>query len=115
MGFHTHIDGQKCIIAKSSWCDSVKEHHIREVYFTALNGTFNAWTLIPKSLTENKMQLVADKGTVYVVTGNKDKRKIGLADLESLGLFGDEPQIQMDTSAIPEYNTIVKGTSITHK
>jgi len=47
-GFHTHGDGQKCIIAKSSWCNSVREHHIREFYFTALIGTFNAWTLIPK-------------------------------------------------------------------
>jgi hypothetical protein len=61
------------------------------------------------------MQLVNDKGTVYVVTGNKDKRKIGIADLTSLGLFGDEPQTQMDTSSIPEYNIIVSGTTITHK
>jgi hypothetical protein len=47
IGFHICKDGQKCIIAKSSWCNTVTEHHIRENYF--LTGhTFNAWTLIPK-------------------------------------------------------------------
>lgn len=46
MGYHTHSDGQKCIIAKSSWCNYVREHHIRENYFFTGN-TFNAWTLIP--------------------------------------------------------------------
>ena len=63
---------------------------------------------------EEKMKLVNDKGTVYLVTGNKDKRKIGIADLNSLGLFGDEPQIPMDTSGIKEYNTIVDAKTITH-
>jgi len=55
MGYHTHSDGQKCLIAKSSWCKTyapgatqpVTEHHIRENYLTSSN-TFNAWTLIPK-------------------------------------------------------------------
>jgi len=61
------------------------------------------------------MFLANDKGTVFVITGNKDKRKIGIADLNSLGLFGDEPQVQMDTSSIPEYNTIVDAKQITHK
>ncbi|MDQ3816120.1 MAG: M23 family metallopeptidase [Acidobacteriota bacterium] len=57
---------------------------------------------------EDNMKLVNDKGTVYIITGNKDKRKIGIADLESLGIFGDEEQIPMDTTGIPEYQTIVK-------
>jgi len=110
MGFHMH-DGQKCIIAKSSWCKTgVTEHHIKEIYFTTGN-TFSAWTLIPN----NTMQLVNDKGTVYIVTGNKDKRKIGIADEEALGIFGDEPQIPMDTSSIPEYQTISKGFVINNK
>lgn len=61
---------------------------------------------------EGNMQLVNDKGTVYIVTGNQAKRKIGIADLESLGLFGDEPQVPMDTTTIPEYQTIVKGQII---
>jgi hypothetical protein len=47
MGFHICKDGQKCIIAKSSWCNVVTEHHIRENYFITGN-TFNAWTLIPR-------------------------------------------------------------------
>jgi len=59
-------------------------------------------------LKAESMQLVKDKGTIYLVTGIRDKRKIGIADLESLGLFGDEPQAPMDTSGIPQYQTIVK-------
>jgi hypothetical protein len=46
LGFHKH-DGQKCIIAKSSWCNSVSEHHIKQNYFDS-GHVFNAWTLIPK-------------------------------------------------------------------
>lgn len=63
----------------------------------------------------DQMFLANDKGTVYLITGNQDKRKIGIADLNSLGLFGDEPQTPMDTSGIPEYNTIVDAKKITHK
>lgn len=47
MGYHMH-SGRKCIIAMSSWQNSVKEHHIKEDYFYAMDATFNAWTLIPK-------------------------------------------------------------------
>lgn len=46
MGHHMH-NGVKCIIAKSSWCNTVTEHHIKENYFVSGN-TFNSWTLIPK-------------------------------------------------------------------
>jgi hypothetical protein len=46
MGYHLH-NSQKCIIAKSSWCNAVKEHHIKQNYFDS-GMTFNAWTLIPK-------------------------------------------------------------------
>lgn len=67
------------------------------------------------TINKNNMFLANDAGTVYVITGNRDKRKIGLADLQSLGLFGDEPQIPMDTSGIPTYNTIVNGKTITSK
>ena len=46
--FHIHGDGQKCIIAVTSWPNAgITEHHIRENYFTSGN-TFNPWTLIPK-------------------------------------------------------------------
>lgn len=67
------------------------------------------------TINKNNMFIANDKGVLFVITGNKEKRKIGLADLESLGLFGDEPHIPMDTSGIPEYNTINKGRTITHK
>jgi hypothetical protein len=67
------------------------------------------------TIKKNNMFLANDKGTVFLITGNQDKRKIGIADLNSLGLFGDEPQIPMDTMGIPEYNTIVNGKTITHK
>lgn len=66
-----------------------------------------------ESNESSKMELVNDKGTVYLVTGNKDKRKIGIADLKSLGLFGDQPQASYDTSKIPNYNTIVGAKHIT--
>jgi Peptidase family M23 len=68
-----------------------------------------------KLKTSNTMQLVNDKGTVFIVAGNKDKRKIGIADEETLGLFGDEPQVQMDTSHIPQYQTMRKGFVIDNK
>jgi hypothetical protein len=71
MGYHTCIDGQKCIIAKSSWCKTVKEHHIRENYFFTGN-TFNAWTLIPKeTLPVNQTKVVLsskDNNTVWLCT-----------------------------------------------
>lgn len=61
------------------------------------------------NITTQTMQLVKDKGTVYILTGNNDKRKIGIADPVALGLFGDEPQKEMDTSGIPQYNTIASN------
>jgi hypothetical protein len=82
---------------------------------TTLSNLYNYALKIVLKGQAPTMRLVNDKGTVYIVTGNQDKRKIGLADLNSLGLFGDEPQMQMDTSSISEYNTIVDGKTITHK
>lgn len=68
MGYHMH-DGQRCIIAKSSWCrQPVKEHHIKDNYFITGN-TFNAWTLIPRKDTmPNKAVVVKSKNspTVYI-------------------------------------------------
>src|SRR5581483_5653873 len=46
MGFHSHA-GVKCIIAKSSWCSVVREHHIKANYFVS-RFTVNPWTLIPR-------------------------------------------------------------------
>ena len=56
-GYHMH-SGQKCIIAKSSWCSgSHHEHHIKENYFNK-GMTFNAWCVIPKEeqfMTNSKL------------------------------------------------------------
>lgn len=84
-------------------------------YVKPLTSIYSALEILLTEKGVKHMFLANDKGTVYLVTGNKDKRKIGLADLNSLGLFGDEPQIPMDTSGIPEYNDIVDAKTITHK
>jgi len=77
MGFHTH-DGQKCIIAKSSWADATHhEHHIKENYFN-VGRTFDLWVLIPKG---DSMKLVNDGGTFFI---EGEKGKIGIADLPFL-------------------------------
>jgi len=64
MAYHMHpnSDGtsEKCIIAKSSWCNTVKEHHIRERYFNSGN-TFNAYTLIPNRMPQFKTQALGNE------------------------------------------------------
>jgi hypothetical protein len=67
MGYHLH-DGKKCIIAKSSWCNTgIKEHHIKDNYFVSGN-TFSAWTLIPKGdQPMTKKFLVNDNGKIGVL------------------------------------------------
>lgn len=112
MGYHTHSDGQKCIIAKSSWCNVVKEHHIREKYFLTGN-VFSAWTLIPKQLIDTKMQLIKDNGTVFLV-GTTKSFKIGIGDLAAASIFNDEPITDGDTSKIPQTGTLADGI-IFHK
>lgn len=64
-GNHIHGDGQKCIIAKSSWSTQGAEHHIKENYFLSGN-TFNAWTLIPKE------QIMFSNLKVKILTTNID-------------------------------------------
>lgn len=66
MGYHTHQDGQKCIIAKSSWCNEVKEHHIRANYFSGGN-VFSPWTLIPKEQNMTTKFLVNQNGKVGIM------------------------------------------------
>lgn len=123
----TRSDGTKFIARHLS--KLVKTGQVKEGDLVAVTGNSGAFTTnahlhqevyIKGKLTdpekflwdEETMKLVNDKGTIYLVTGNKDKRKIGLADLESLGLFGDEPQEKMDTKGIPQYNTIINGKTI---
>lgn len=60
-------------------------------------------------INSKSMYLANDHGTIYEISGNKDQRKKGIADLESLGTYGDEPQIPMDTSHIPEYQVMKKA------
>lgn len=65
-GYHLH-GGQKCIIAKSSWCNSgITEHHIKENYFKA-GMTFNPWTLIPKEQIMFKVKKVKINGAYGVL------------------------------------------------
>jgi hypothetical protein len=70
-GFHTHSDGQKCVIAKSSWgnAGNTTVHHIRENYFKS-GYMFNAYVLIPKetSMNQTKIVLGKDGKTVYKAT-----------------------------------------------
>lgn len=63
-GFHMH-DGQKCIIAKSSWgtAGNTTVHHIKQNYFDSGN-TFDGWTLIPKEqLPMYRHYVVFDQAT----------------------------------------------------
>jgi hypothetical protein len=89
MGYHMH-SGQKCIIAKSSWCKSgVKEHHIKENYFITGN-TFSAWTLIPKGQFMNEhVKIINYKGTIFIGVGAKD-----IPQAQALGeAFGKQVQV----------------------
>lgn len=66
MGYHLH-NGIKCIIAKSSWCNTgVKEHHIKEDYFASGN-IFNAWTLIPRKGNIMYQKVVKQDGKTFGV------------------------------------------------
>jgi hypothetical protein len=76
MGYHMHqnTDGttERCIIAKSSWCNEVKEHHIRERYFTSGN-TFNAYTLIPKNMNQFKTQNLGGELRIVLQAATQDQ------------------------------------------
>jgi hypothetical protein len=65
-GYHLH-DGQKCIIAKSSWCNTgITELHIKENYFNP-GMTFNPWTLIPKEQSMAKYFKINDHGKLGIM------------------------------------------------
>lgn len=78
MGYHLH-SGIKCIIAKSSWCNSVTEHHIKEPYFKTGN-TFNPWTLIPKGQQMNPNIVIYKNGPEYHVAVKSTSQQ-GMAQL----------------------------------
>lgn len=107
------IRGVQLQLTESNYRLDEKVHHTRLLsrYSKNIVGVIRG----KLKINITTMELVNDKGTIYIISGNKDKRKIGIADLESLGLFGDEPQEPMDTKNIPQYNTIKNGTSIIKK
>lgn len=95
-GLHTHIEA----LARSG---------------NTIFGKFDVEILLnykyKKGIT---MHLAKDNGTVYLVAGIDQKVKIGIADQESLALFGDEPILNEDTTTIPETLTLTSGFSV-HK
>ncbi len=72
---------------------------------------YRVYLTLNETINLENMTLVKDtkSSTVGILTGNKDKRILALADVESLGLFGDEPQISMDFTGIPVFNIIKKS------
>ena len=71
---------------ESNYYNDEKVHHTR---ILRPNSPSIIGVIRGRLLIKTPMHLANDGGTIYLVTGNKDKRKIGIADLESLGLFGD--------------------------
>lgn len=80
MGSHMH-DGQKCIIAKSSWCGAQPghhEHHIKENYFNS-GYIFDAWVLVPAKGNNLVTRYIVQKGG-----------KLGvLVSVDGDGIFND--------------------------
>lgn len=95
--------------------------HLETVITGSIGGTFNLekdaqGRVDPMIILNYKpMHLAKDNGTVYLIAGVNNKVKIGIADEASLALFGDEPVIEENTSAIPDTKTITTGFSIHNK
>lgn len=66
-------------------------------------------------LKGDNMELVKDGNTVYLVGGINVKFKIGIGDISSLGLFGDEPVSVGSTSNIKESYTLASGFILNKK
>jgi hypothetical protein len=102
MGYHLH-NGVKCIIAKSSWCRSVREHHIKENYFTSGN-TFNAWTLIPKDQQMNsqiKIAIIHGEAGFFLAASD-------IPQMQSAGkMLGKEVQVAPDGKTITNADIVV--------
>lgn len=95
-------DGQRCIIAKSSWCrPGHNKHYIKEDYFTSGN-VFSPWAIVPKKLMTKR----------YVLN---DNGKIGLLMLEgftgTVTFAKDEPSLQKLKEAM-EYNGTEKTVTL---
>ena len=88
MGYHLH-DGLKCIIAKSSWCNSgVTQHHIKEDYFKS-GYTFNPWTLIPKGNMAGQIKTVNIHGEegIFIPAATQSEMDLLCAK------FGKDPKV----------------------
>jgi|GEM_PF-3172322 hypothetical protein len=100
MGYHVHSDGQRCIIAASSWCNEVKQHHIRESYFTSGN-TFIGFTVTKKGQTMDQKFIININGTEgvlvvgqFAVSGALAKDQQTLDNLKAaFGFTGSEPTV----------------------
>lgn len=91
-GYHLH-NGAKCIIAKSSWCNTgVTEHHIKENYFKS-NHTFNPWTLIPR---KEKTMLKKYKITVPNEDGSLKEGVLIIEGFTGAAIFAKDPQAKAD-------------------
>lgn len=64
---------------------------------------------------KDSMQLIKDNGTVYLVAGVNNKVKLGIADQDTLALFGDEPVTETSTSGINQTYTISTGFILNKK
>lgn len=65
-GYHLH-NGIKCIICKSSWCNTgTREHHIKQDYFISGN-TFDGWVIVPKENLMTKVFKIEDHGKLGII------------------------------------------------
>lgn len=84
-GYHLH-DGVKCIICKSSWCDVVTEHHIKQNYFASGN-TFDNITMMPKGTIKMLVFFqVIGSSTVWLLA---DGQWVGFSDMPAFGKYVD--------------------------
>jgi hypothetical protein len=98
--FHIHSDGQKCIIAATSWPSAgITEHHIRQNYFTSGN-TFSPWTLIPKEQQMNQAIVVKSKTSPQVYICYK------VPDMDWLQKTCNIQAIAYDPANIPDSDSL---------
>lgn len=108
-------NGLHAIECETSWYNTIGpdgpcQKHIIDQNFFANGGVFELLTL---NFTNNDMQLIKDKGTVYLVATDKSF-KVGIGDPATLAMFGDEAVSDGDTSTIPQTYTLASGI-IAHK
>lgn len=93
----------------------VQDHYSMQVRKIPVSSISYGLKIVLTQTRKPTMQLIKDKGTVYLVSGVNDKVKLGIADQETLALFGDEPVIDASTDPVPETYTISKGFILNRK